>query len=90
MESHLLYQFDSCPFCARVRSFLREHELSLPMKDTQRDASAYRELVEGGGSGMVPCLRIERDGEVRWLYESLDIIEYLRQRLLPERKVTSG
>jgi hypothetical protein len=26
----------------------------------------------------VPCLRIERDGEVTWLYESLDIIAYLR------------
>ena len=84
MEIHTLYQFETCPFCARVRRFLIESGLSVPMKDVQRDPAARRELVEGGGSGMVPCLRIERDGAVTWLYESLDIIEYLRNRL-PQR-----
>jgi glutathione S-transferase len=39
-----------------------------------------RELVEGGGRATVPCLRIERDGEVHWLYESRDIIDYLRRQ----------
>jgi glutathione S-transferase len=33
----------------------------------------------------VPCLRIETDGAVSWLYESLDIIEYLRQQILTNR-----
>jgi hypothetical protein len=37
----------------------------------------------------VPCLRIERDGKVRWLYESLDIIEYLREQLLTEKGAQS-
>lgn len=48
------------------------------MRDTLRDASAFRELLVGGGRATVPCLRIEDDGgAVRWLYESEDIIEYL-------------
>ncbi|HAR30712.1 MAG TPA: glutaredoxin [Gammaproteobacteria bacterium] len=77
-ESYVLYQYDSCPFCQRVRRFLAESGLSLPLKDTLRDPEARRELLTGGGDTQVPCLRIERDGEVTWLYESLDIIAYLR------------
>jgi len=80
LETYQLYQYDSCPFCYRVREFLRQAHIEMPMRDTLRDPLARRELVEGGGSGMVPCLRIEREGEVSWLYESLDIIDYLRQR----------
>lgn len=81
-ESYVLYQYDSCPFCQRVRRFLAETGLSLPQKDTLRDAEARRELLTGGGDTQVPCLRIERDGEVTWLYESLDIIAYLRAHAL--------
>lgn len=29
---------------------------------------------------MVPCLRIEEGGEVKWLYESTDIIQFLNTR----------
>ncbi len=78
-ERHVLYQYPSCPFCHRVRRFVQEQGIDLEMRDTLTDPEARRELVAGGGRGMVPCLRIERDGEVRWLYESLDIIDYLRR-----------
>jgi len=78
-ERYTLYQYDSCPFCARVRRYLAEAGIDMPMKDTLRDPAARQELIEGGGSSMVPCLRIERDGAVRWMYESLDIIAYLRE-----------
>jgi len=78
-ERHLLYQYSSCPFCMRVRRFAEQQGIELEMRDTLRDPGARGELLEGGGRSMVPCLRIERDGEVRWLYESLDIIEYLRR-----------
>ena len=77
-EHYTLYQYDSCPYCARVKRYLAEAGLAIDMKDTLRDAEARRELVAGGGSSMVPCLRIDRDGDTRWLYESLDIIAYLR------------
>jgi glutaredoxin len=79
-ERYTLYQYESCPFCARVRRYLAEAGIDMPMKDTLRDPVARRELMEGGGSSMVPCLRIERDGAVQWMYESLDIIAYLRDR----------
>ena len=42
---------------------------------------AVRELLVGGGSATVPCLRIENDaGEVHWLYESADIIDYIAEQ----------
>jgi glutathione S-transferase len=78
-ERHVLYQYETCPFCWRVRRFAEAEGIHLELRDTFRDPGARRELVEGGGRGTVPCLRIERDGEVRWLYESLDIIDYLRR-----------
>jgi len=80
-ERYTLYQFESCPFCARVRRYLAEAGIDMPMKDTLRDPQARQELMAGGGDSMVPCLRIERAGEVRWMYESLDIIAYLREHV---------
>jgi glutathione S-transferase len=45
------------------------------------EAGRRAELIAGGGKGQVPCLRIETDdGNVRWLYESADIIAYLREQ----------
>ncbi|MDZ7669750.1 MAG: glutaredoxin [Gammaproteobacteria bacterium] len=79
-ETYTLYHYASCPFCARVRQFLDQAGIELPMRDILRDPAARRELIDGGGRATVPCLRIERDGTVRWLYESLDIIDYLKRR----------
>ena len=55
------------------------------MRDILLDREAYDDLIRGGGRGTVPCLRIERDtGDVEWLYESVDIVEYLNgQRRQP-------
>jgi len=78
-ERHVLYQYPSCPFCMRVRRFAEQQGIELEMRDTLSDPHARGELLEGGGRSMVPCLRIERDGAVHWLYESLDIVEYLRR-----------
>lgn len=79
MSELTLYQDPTCPFCRRVLGFLDQIGKTVPMRDTLRDLEAYRELLLGGGRGTVPCLRIqdEETGE-SWLYESLDIIDYLQ------------
>ena len=75
---YALYQYPSCPFCARVHRFLAARGIDIPLRDTLQDPAAFRELLRGGGQATVPCLRIESgDGDVRWLYESADIIDYL-------------
>jgi len=80
MKQHelALYQYDACPFCARVRYFLDEHAVSIPIKDTLLDPAARQELIQIGGKGQVPCLVI--DGEP--LYESNDIIQWVQDNLL--------
>lgn len=83
MASYQLFHFDFCPFCMRVRQFLEQARLTIPLRNIHRDPEARAELVAGGGSQQVPCLRIESDGAVRWLYESEDIIRYLRDHALP-------
>jgi glutaredoxin len=86
--SLVLYQSTYCPYCHRVRRYLEQAGIELPTRDVNRDPQARRELVDGGGSATVPCLRIEEDGRVRWLYESLDIIDYLRRAF--ESSTTQG
>ncbi len=59
---------------------MRRQGLNIAMKDIARDASAARELVEGGKLDQVPCLRIEKDGQFEWLYESDAINGYLKSQ----------
>ena len=47
-ETYQLFQYDSCPFCYRVRVFLGDAGLQVPLRDTMRDPDAYRELLAGG------------------------------------------
>lgn len=81
VEGHVLYETATCPFCQRVRLAVRSLGIDLPGRDISQDAEAERALTEEGGKRMVPCLYIPggADGQpARWLYESDDIIEYLR------------
>lgn len=76
-----LYHKEYCPYCHRVRDAMTRMGLDIPLKDTGDDRTAHRELVTGGGMSQVPCLRIENpNGKVEWMYESADIVEYLRDR----------
>jgi glutathione S-transferase len=78
VEQYQLFKSDTCGFCHRVRSFLQQNNKEVSLRDINRDQEAFRELLAGGGKGMVPCLRIESgDGAVSWMYESMDIMEYL-------------
>ncbi|MCW8919071.1 MAG: glutathione S-transferase N-terminal domain-containing protein [Gammaproteobacteria bacterium] len=73
-----LYQLPGCLFCWRVRFAAWRLGITLPMKNLLRDPAAHRQLAVEGGKMQVPCLRIEGPEGVRWLYESADIIDWLR------------
>jgi len=80
-RSLALYQFKTCPFCIKVRQEMRRLSLAIERRDAQPEGPVRAELVAGGGRAMVPCLRIAEGGDdVRWLYESGAIIDYLRGR----------
>lgn len=79
-----LYQYAACPFCVKVRRAMKRSALNIETRDAKRSEQFKAELLDGGGQLKVPCLRIEdENGDVRWMYESGDIISYLEQRFNP-------
>ncbi|MEI5639437.1 MULTISPECIES: glutaredoxin family protein [unclassified Pseudoalteromonas] len=74
-----LYQFKACPFCVKVRRAAKREGLKLETRDAKENPTHRQELLEQGGKVKVPCLRIEEQGEVTWLYESSDIVTYLEK-----------
>ena len=77
-ERYQLFKTDWCGFCHRVRFFLKSEGIDIPMRDINKDSDAFRELLQATGRTTVPCLRIERGDEVEWMFESRDIMEYLK------------
>ncbi|MEO8599602.1 MAG: glutathione S-transferase N-terminal domain-containing protein [bacterium] len=76
-----LYQFNTCPFCIKVRQEMRRHALIVELRDAQHSAENRQALLAQGGSSKVPCLQItDEDGKSQWLYQSGAIISYLQQR----------
>lgn len=79
IEQLALYEKDWCPYCVRVKSVIKELGLTVQSCDTGQQEH-LQALMQGGGQRMVPCLRIESEsGQYFWLYESADIIAYLRR-----------
>jgi glutaredoxin len=75
MKQVTLYHFNSCPFCSKVRYYLKEQNISILEKDILIDPEARNELLSIGGKTQVPCLVI--DGKP--LYESDDIIQWFKE-----------
>lgn len=76
-----LYQYKTCPFCIKVRQEMRRLSLSVETRDAQQQGDNRAALLAGGGQTKVPCLKInDAAGNTQWLYESGEIIAYLRQR----------
>jgi glutaredoxin len=81
----ILYHFEACPFCVKVRRKIQELGLNIETRDVRTNPQFEKELMEGGKEYQVPCLKIPADNEragspVRWMYESSDINQYLEQR----------
>ncbi len=73
-----MYQFNSCPFCIKVRRQMKRQSLNIALLDAQHNQQHRDELLAGGGQVKVPCLKItDSAGDIQWLYESNDIIAYL-------------
>lgn len=79
-----LYQFYACPFCVKTRRAIHALNIDIDYRDAANNTQYRQELLENGGEIKVPCLRIEKDNKVEWLYESSDIIHYLNNESKPE------
>jgi len=79
--SLILYQYKTCPFCIKVRQEMRRLGLKVEQRDAQHAGTNREALISGGGMAKVPCLKItDLAGNTQWLYESGEIIKYLRSR----------
>lgn len=76
-----LYQLYACPFCVKTRRAIHQLNVNIELRDIGKNAEYRQTLQEQGGKVMVPCLRIKDGENVRWLYESNDIIAFLQQHL---------
>jgi glutaredoxin len=80
-QSLALYQFNTCPFCIKVRQEMRRLSLPIEKRDAQHHVANRDELQQGSGATKVPCLKItEANGQVRWLQDSNAIVAHLRER----------
>ena len=81
LKNYSMYEFHTCPFCVKVRRYLRKNSLNIEIKDARNNKNFRDELKKYGGKIQVPCLRIEEKNNIIWLYESKDIIDYFEKKI---------
>jgi len=76
-----LYHRPSCGFCVRVYRALQSMNINIADVNVSKDQYGRDKLIREGGKSQVPALHIEHsNGKTEWLYESLDIIHYVKQQ----------
>ena len=73
MQITLFYK-PTCPYCLKVLHYLKQNNITVPLKDVSAEERTKQELIQIGGKSQVPCLVI--DGKA--LYESDDIIKWFK------------
>ncbi len=77
-EPLVLYEFEACPFCRRVREAVTHLDLEVLVRPCPKGGQRYREEVEAlGGREQFPFLIDPNTGAQR--YESAEIVEYLHR-----------
>ncbi len=73
-----LYQFEECPYCARVRNYMDEKGIEYEKVNVSydREDPQRKELLEKSGVGTVPVIK---DGE-KYVGDSGEIIAYLEEK----------
>ena len=77
-QNLILYHLPLCGYCLHVRQTLWRLNLNVELRNTQ-DPQWGQELRREGGRSQVPCLRIDHPDRAEWMYESADIIRFLKR-----------
>jgi len=62
MKNIKVYSTKSCPWCHRLKEFLKEHKIKFDDIDVGEDQKAAQEMMEKSGQSGVPVTDI--DGEI--------------------------
>ena len=78
-EPIILYEFEACPFCRRVREALSQLDLTVEVRPCPKDAVKHRTEVEAMGGKLTFPFLVDPNTEAgKWgMYESEDICRYL-------------
>lgn len=76
MTMPTLYFKTTCQYCRKVIDFAEANGISLEMRDVVLEPAHMERVIEEGGKRQVPYLVDDKEGVA--MYESDDIIEYLR------------
>lgn len=75
-QTLVLYEFEGCPFCRKVREALSMLDLEADIRPCPKRGHRFRdELIDRGGKAQFPYLVDPNTG--REMYESGDIVDYL-------------
>lgn len=75
-----LFFSHDCPASLATQRYCQRLGLRVVEKNVARVLSYRNELLNEGGQSRVPCLRVEEEGEVKWLYSCDSIRRFLDQR----------
>ncbi len=75
---YTLYYMPACPYCQKVLAFAQENDIELTLKDIH-EGDHQADLVARGGKKTVPYLVDDTTGQE--MYESMDIINYLKSQM---------
>lgn len=73
-----LYYYDSCPFCARVLRSLQGINVKVELRNILSDSQHRTALQKATKRTTVPCLRIDKGSDSKWMFESMDIMRFLQ------------
>lgn len=77
MPMILLFHKEECPYCLKVRQFMSDSHISYTSVVSPKGAPSRKILLKLGGKEQVPFM-VDTDKGVM-MYESEDIIEYLKK-----------
>ncbi len=73
----ILYHYDSCFYCMRVRKAAARLGIDLELRNVHTDPEHGQDLLAATGRRTVPVLRIESTESTEWMPESAAIMRYL-------------
>ncbi|HHF99032.1 MAG TPA: NrdH-redoxin [Candidatus Aerophobetes bacterium] len=76
----VLFSTSSCPWCSRVKNYLRQNKVRVKEIRVDRDPEAAKDLVKMTGQMSVPVLLIGRAKVVGFDKEKIDRLLGLRRK----------
>ena len=75
-ETIVLYEFEACPFCRRVREALTQLDLTVEVRPCPKDSAVHRAEVEALGGKLAFPFLVDPNTDTK-MNESADIVKYL-------------